>query len=144
MKPPREIVDERLQESANYVPGEFFRRELPCILSATRSCIDSLDTIIIDGYVWLDDQGRKGLGAMLYQALGSSAHVVGVAKSRFAGGCGVEVFRGASRRPLIVTAAGIDPLDAARHIEQMHGAHRIPTLIRRADHLSRYGGQDLA
>ncbi len=39
---------------------------------------------VIDGYVWLDDQGKKGLGARLYDALDAQIPVIGVAKTLFA------------------------------------------------------------
>src|SRR5262245_37174741 len=108
--PTCETVTENTFNPAEYVPGQFFRRELPCILSATRSVGDTLSTLVIDGYVWLDNNGRKGLGAFLYDALDQAINVIGVAKTRFAGSHGVEVFRGTSRNPLIVTAAGLSPI----------------------------------
>ncbi|PKN30756.1 MAG: endonuclease V, partial [Deltaproteobacteria bacterium HGW-Deltaproteobacteria-21] len=48
-----------------------------------------------------------------------------------------EVFRGRSKSPLYVTAAGMDPSEAAGHIRSMHGGHRIPTLLKQVDRLSR-------
>ena len=50
--------------------------------------------------------------------------VIGVAKSMFRGATNAEaVLRGRSRRPLYVTAAGMDPVIAARNIQGMHGPH---------------------
>jgi hypothetical protein len=40
---------------------------------------------IVDGYVWLDDAGKPGLGAHLYQALGGRVAVLGVAETKFRG-----------------------------------------------------------
>jgi deoxyribonuclease V len=136
--PVRELVHEKQEVPAAYVPGSFFRRELPCTLEAIQSFIDVVNTIVIDGYVWLNESGRKGLGARLYEALDSSIPVIGVAKSRFSPSTGIEVYRGASRRPLIITAVGLDAREAACHIQNMHGKFRIPTLIRRADYLARH------
>ncbi|QDU98564.1 endonuclease V [Lignipirellula cremea] len=133
----REIVEEASHQPSEYIPGEFFRRELPCILSAAHPFLDTLDTLVIDGYVWLDSSGRKGLGAMLHEAVDKSINVIGVAKTRFSGSAGVEVLRGASRKPLIVTAVGMDDSHAAQLVQSMHGEHRIPTLLKRADFLSR-------
>jgi deoxyribonuclease V len=135
----REVVQEGNAQSAEYVPGQLFLRELPHILSALKSVRENLETIVIDGYVWLDPNGRKGLGAHLYEALNGTVNVIGVAKNRFSGSAGVEVFRGKSRNPLVVTAASMHEAEAAEHIRAMHGVHRIPTLLKRADYLSRHG-----
>jgi len=135
----RELAIENYGETSTYVPGEFFRRELPGILSAIKPVQELLTAVIVDGYVWLDDCGRKGLGAILYEALDRRIKIIGVAKTKFAGGGGIEVFRGKSARPLIVTAAGLCVEDAAKYVQSMAGAHRVPTLIRRADHVSRHG-----
>lgn len=123
-----------------YEPGRFYLRELPCLLAVLRKMTDPLECIVIDGYVWLGEEASPGLGAHLFQTLGCSVPVIGVAKSRFrAAGTAREVFRGGSGRPLYVTAAGIDPDDAARCIRNMHGGHRIPTLLRQVDRLCRSG-----
>ena len=61
--------------------GEFYRRELPCLLAVLQN-IPKPDVIVIDGYVWLGS-GHSGLGAHLYDALNQTGAVVGVAKSRF-------------------------------------------------------------
>lgn len=82
--------------AAKYVSGQFFRRELPCILAAIKSRVESIETIMIDGYVWLDGNRRKGLGTVLYQTLEMSVSVVGVARKPFAGACGTELYRGTS------------------------------------------------
>jgi deoxyribonuclease V len=63
--------------------------------------------------------------------------VVGVAKRPFRGAPALEVLRGASARPLYVTAIGIDAAHAADGVRRMHGAHRIPTLLTRVDRLCR-------
>jgi len=134
-----ESVHHRDLDAAEYVPGQFFRRELPCIVSAIEPIRHALDCIVIDGYVWLDSQNRQGLGAYLFDELGQSVPVIGVAKTRFAGSGGVEVFRGKSSRPLLVTAAGIEVSQAAQNIQAMAGSTRIPVLLKRADYLSRHG-----
>ena len=133
-----ELVHKIDAPAAQYVPGEFFRRELPCILTAIRPFQQQLRTIVVDGHVWLGEN-RKGLGAVLYEELERRIAVVGVAKSPFAGGKGTEVYRGTSTKPLIVTAAGMDQIEAAQAIQSMAGPHRIPALIKRADYLSRHG-----
>jgi deoxyribonuclease V len=120
----------------DYVLGEFWRRELPCLLQVLEG--DTPGVIVVDGYVWLDGDGRKGLGAHLHDALG--VPVVGVAKQRFDGSAHARaITRGTSRAPLFVTAVGI-PLDAAaERVVAMHGPHRIPTLLATADRAARAG-----
>lgn len=118
-----------------YVPGEFYRRELPCILRVLQEVQQPLDTVVIDGYVWLGE--KKGLGAHLYDALKGAVPVIGVAKTQFATATPLEVQRVPNVRPLYVTACGMDVATAARHVHSMHGPSRIPTLIKRADTLSR-------
>ena len=120
-----------------YQPGSFFRRELPCLLAVLRKLSSPPSLVVIDGYAWLDGDGRRGLGAHLHDALDPSIPVVGVAKSRFAGAGPIEVLRGASRSPLFVTAAGVDPGLAAEAVRRMHGPHRIPTVLKRVDRLCR-------
>lgn len=118
----------------SYTPGEFFRRELPCILSVLRLLPEPPEIVLIDGYVWLDDAGRKGLGAHLFDALGGSVAVVGVAKRSFFGATNArEVRRGESARPLYVTAAGISLDVAEAGVRAMHGPFRVPTLLKRVD-----------
>jgi deoxyribonuclease V len=123
-----------------YRPGEFYRRELPCLLAVLGKVQGSLEAVIVDGYVWLGDETSPGLGGHLYAALGGTIPVIGVAKTRFAGvRVARPVVRGTSRRPLWVTAAGLDPDTAARHVAGMHGTFRVPTLLKRVDQLCRNG-----
>jgi deoxyribonuclease V len=79
---------------------------------------------------------RPGLGQHLYEYFDGTIPVIGVAKSRFKGASGIEVYRGKSARPLYVTAAGMDPNLAAEKIRMMRGAHRLPTLLKRVDLLA--------
>lgn len=119
-----------------YVPGSFWQRELPCLLAV----LDGLrpELVVVDGYVWLDSAGRKGLGAHLHDVLGIP--VVGVAKTAFDGsGHAQHVLRGGSHKPLYVTAVGMEPVAAAEAVRSMHGQHRLPTLIVLADQLARSG-----
>jgi deoxyribonuclease V len=120
--------------AAEYVPGEFYRRELPPVLEILRG-VDGLTIVVIDAQVWLGPD-RPGLGAHLHDALGGAIAVVGVAKNAFAGAPALPVVRNAAR-PLYVSAIGLDPRDAAAHVAAMHGPYRIPALIRRADQIAR-------
>lgn len=118
-----------------YVPGEFYRRELPCILELLKTFPAAPREIIVDGYVMLGS--NPGLGHYLYTALEGAIPVIGVAKSAFKGARGIPVFRGQSTRPLYITAAGVDAATAAENIHTMHGPHRIPTLLKMVDYLAR-------
>jgi len=121
-----------------YVPGEFYRRELPCLLAALGGISAPVDCVVVDGYVWLDAAGRRGLGAHLYDALDEKVAVVGVAKSAFADvSRAIPVLRGASKQPLYVTSVGTDATKAASRLKAMHGEHRIPTILKRVDRLAR-------
>jgi deoxyribonuclease V len=122
-------------DAAAYVPGAFYQRELPAILALLEQIPLPLDALIVDGYVRLGS--RPGLGWHLFEALGGKIPVVGVAKSRFPGANARKVCRGGSRKPLYVTAAGVDIQTAADNIRMMHGPHRIPTLLRHVDRLAR-------
>jgi len=122
-----------------YLPGQFYRRELPCLLAVLQT-LSRIDTAIIDGYVWLDGDSKPGLGAHLYQALNQKMAVIGVAKTRFHRVDHVcEVIRGKSKRPLFVTSVGIQRELAVQYIRSMHGNNRLPTLLARADYLCRHG-----
>lgn len=123
---------------AAYAPGEFYRRELPCIEAVVGSKLAGLELLFIDGYVHLSQDKQPGLGWHVHQRFGIP--VIGVAKTRFAG---AEKFaelasRGSSRQPLYVTQIGYHG-SAADLVRQMHGSHRIPTLLRRVDQLARRG-----
>ncbi|MCC6314923.1 MAG: endonuclease V [Thermomicrobiales bacterium] len=135
-RPLRSLV-ERTSPVAPYIPGQFYRRELPPLLATLRQVITEVDVVIVDGYVWLGREQRPGLGAHLYEALDERAAVIGVAKTTFHNTPAVEVRRDRSARPLYVTAVGMTTEAAARHIREMHGSHRLPTLLREVDQLSR-------
>ena len=121
--------------AAPYKPGEFYLRELPPILAVLQEIKVPLETIVVDGYVWLDP-GKMGLGAHLYSALNSKVPVIGVAKNPWRNSAeqqdehrAVVVTRGGSKRPLYVTAVGVEVASAASLIAGMHGPFRIPTLL---------------
>lgn len=124
---------------APYEPGRFYLRELPCLLAVLKKA-PPVEQIVIDGYVWLDEAHRAGLGAHLYEAFGNTVPIIGIAKTAFQGSpMAVPVQRTSSRRPLFVTSVGIELKQAAELVGQMHGAWRIPTLLGCADKLARLG-----
>ncbi len=131
-----------LPSIADYEPGLFYKRELPCLLAALDAMEpplrESLTCIVVDGYVWLDASDRPGLGAYLYRALDEAIPIIGVAKNEFAcNHAAIPLLRGTSQRPLFITAAGLDPQTATHHIAHMHGPFRNPPLLQRADALAR-------
>lgn len=93
------------------------------------------DEMIIDGYVMLGN--RPGLGQHLFNYFNGYIPVIGVAKSKFKGSTGTEIFRGGSTRPLYITSSGVNQQMASEKIRAMHGANRIPTLLKRVDSLAR-------
>lgn len=126
-------------ESAQpYEPGKFYKRELAPILHLIDQVTHDLDTIVIDGFVWLDDTQTPGLGAYLFDAMKKQVSIIGVAKNRFRHSSGAaEVFRGKSERPLFVTSVGVDLQTSASLVRSMHGEFRVPTLLKHADRLGR-------
>jgi deoxyribonuclease V len=122
---------------APYIPGEFWRRELPC-LRAVLDGVGGVELLVVDGYVDLDPSGRPGLGAHAHSEFG--VPVIGVAKTPFASAThAVPVVRGTSGavRPLYVTAAGLPVAEAASMVREMAGRYRLPDALRRADSLAR-------
>lgn len=122
-----------------YVPGQFYRRELPCLCAVLHDLPQPPELILVDGYVWLTQENDPGLGGHLFEHLNRQVPVIGVAKTRFLRCCvAVPVQRGQNAtRPLFVTAAGMDVHEAARLVQSMHGPHRLPTLLRQVDALCR-------
>jgi len=134
------IFTEILEDIKEYVPGEFYKREMPCILSLFRNLnIPDIETIIVDGFVFLDDHNKLGLGGHLYEALDCRIPVIGVAKSNFATITHNKkaLCRGESKNPLYITSIGIDPDIATENIRNMSGNYRMPTLLKELDRLTK-------
>lgn len=128
------ILLSKLENISAYVPGEFYKRELPCILKLLESNDSLPDCIIVDGYVFLDGHSKAGLGKYLYDELNQKVIVIGVAKKAFDNiSDDYAIYRGASKKPLYVTVAGMDIMQAKELIMAMHGDFRIPTLLKLAD-----------
>lgn len=137
---PAEVYHESIEGVKEYEPGQFYKRELPCILSLLQK-IDTkqIEAIVVDGYVVLDDLGTPGLGGHLYEKLAGEFPVIGVAKSNFAKlqRQKVEVCRGKSLNPLYITSKGTDVNEAADSVRNMHGDYRMPTLLKVLDQETR-------
>jgi deoxyribonuclease V len=134
---PKRVITSMIEEVAPYVSGQFYKRELPCILRLLQTLETLPEYIIVDGYVFLDNQ-KMGLGAYLYEALDKKVAIIGVAKSAFRN-ISEEcfVYRGKSKKPLYVTAVGIDFQEAKSVIRKMHGDYRFPSLLKEVDRLCR-------
>lgn len=131
-----------IHDVAEYEPGAFYKRELPCLLAVLADFdLSAVTAIIVDGYVFLDDTGKWGLGAWLFDALNQRVPVIGVAKTRFQSltdpSLVAEVLRGESQNPLFVTVIGQDLATIAGKIQNMAGPYRIPELLKKVDELSR-------
>lgn len=132
--------EEIIEHVEEYIPGKFYRREMPCILSLLQKInIQDVEIIIIDGFVFLDDNGKLGLGGHLYQELDCKIPIIGVAKSNFASinKNKKEVFRGESKKPIYITSIGIDLDVASENIKNMSGKYRMPTLLKELDRLTK-------
>ena len=132
------VIEIELDRVGEYEPGQFYKRELPCILALLETLETLPEIIVIDGYVYLGSEANPGLGQRLYDALEERSIVIGVAKTRFQDTpATAEVYRGQSQNPLYVTAIGVGSPEAKRFIMEMQGENRIPTLLKRVDRLTR-------
>ena len=135
---PAQVLVAQVSPVADYVPGQFYKRELPCILALLAQVTPLPDTIVVDGYVYLGQDEKPGLGQYLYDALDGQCAVIGVAKNRFKDtAVSAELLRGTSQRPLFVTAVGISQAQARHHIKEMCGHSRVPTLLKKVDQICR-------
>ena len=134
------IHTEIIDNVSEYIPGEFYKRELPCILSLLDKIdLKKVEAIVVDGFVYLDDEKKYGLGGHLYEKLNQEIPIIGVAKTNFAS---IEkdkrsLLRGDSQKPLYVTAIGIELDDAFQKVESMAGEFRMPTLLKEMDRLTK-------
>ena len=120
-----------------YESGSFFKRELPCLLKALEN-LDDIEVVVVDGYVWLEEESHYGLGMYLYDALDKKIPIIGVAKNKFNNTPEVcELFRGESTKPLYISSVGIELKEAKNAVAKMYGAYRFPFLLKRVDSLCR-------
>lgn len=135
------IYSEVIENIEEYKSGEFYKRELPCILSLFEKIEikEQIEFIIIDGYVYLDDNEKFGLGGHLYKQLNNEIPIIGVAKTNFAtlNKNKRQLLRGKSTKPLYITSIGIDVDKATELIKNMNGQNRMPTLLKKIDTLTK-------
>jgi deoxyribonuclease V len=138
-KPIQEFVVP-IHKVNEYEPGKFYKRELPCLMSLLEHVPkEEIKCIIIDGFVFLDDAFKPGLGKYLYDAINQITPVIGIAKSGYYGNTKNvrEVTRGISQNPLFVSCVGIDLDQAFVLVRDMKGPNRLPTMVTLVDQLSR-------
>ncbi|MFC3150029.1 endonuclease V [Litoribrevibacter euphylliae] len=135
-EPTAEYIS-HLHEIEEYVPGNFYKRELPCILKLLNEHRLEPTCILVDGYVYLDGKQKPGLGKKLFDTLEKKIEIIGVAKRGFSGiSSKYEILRGESEKPLYITTTG--ELEIAKNkVLSMCGNYRIPALLKRADQLCR-------
>ncbi|MFC2087190.1 endonuclease V [Bacteroidota bacterium] len=139
---PCEIFTEIIDEVSDYESGAFYKLELPCILNLLQKVkVEGINYIIVDGFVVLDDYGKLGLGGYLYKALNEKISVIGIAKTGFFNNKKNvrELFRGKSKKPLYISAIGLELDKAYELIKTMHGNNRIPTLFQILDTKTKEG-----
>tara|TARA_B100000745_G_scaffold277774_1_gene208382 strand:+ start:1589 stop:2107 length:519 start_codon:yes stop_codon:yes gene_type:complete len=135
-KPIAEYIS-LVYEIEEYIPGQFYKRELPCILKLLDEHGLAPSCIVVDGYVYLDGIQMPGLGKRLFDALDKRIEVIGVAKKGFLGiTSDFEILRGKSEKPLYITSTS-DLETAKNRVLNMFGKNRIPVLLKRADQLCR-------
>lgn len=138
-----------IHDVVEYVPGEFYKRELPCIFKVLYQIMnklppDTIKYIVIDGYVFLDDAPvpKWGMGGYLNNALAGEIPIIGVAKTYFSGvPDSMKLYRSDSIKPLFISATGQDinqaREEAKQHIADMHGNYRLPTMLKFVDQCCR-------
>ena len=133
---PEKIYTATIAEVEPYVPGEFYKRELPCILKVLEQVdLKSIEAIIVDGHVFVHNNKKYGLGAYLWEALNKKVPIIGVAKKSFIDTEEVStpILRGLSEKPLYVSCIGIAKEVVLEKINLLHGEHRMPTILKLLD-----------
>ncbi len=135
---PQKIIISEVNEIAPYIPGQFYKRELPCIKALLDEHQIKPNIIIVDGFVFLDTNSKKGLGCHLYDLLKKSVKIIGVAKNPFKNiPEEFKLYRGNSSKPLFVTSIGYTLEDSKEYIKSMAGDFRIPKLLKLVDSVCR-------
>lgn len=124
---------------ADYEAGQFYKRELPCLITVYEKIAEDISVLLLDSHVWLDHQKTPGLGAYFFEELERKIPLIGVAKNPYKDTPKLvaQVKRGKSQKPLYVSAVGMPLEEAIKSIRKMHGPYRIPTLLKEVDQLAR-------
>lgn len=131
-----EIKKVKIEKVEEYISGQFYKRELPCILKVIEDL--HIDLLIIDGYVDFGSEKEPALGKYLYDKLNYKIPIIGVAKNpnKSYKNCS-SIIRGESSKPLWISSVGTDIKYAMEVILKMHGEYRLPTLLKLVDSICR-------
>ena len=145
-KKPDYILESTVSEFAPYIPGQFYKRELPGILSIIHQVnLNEFDTIILDGFTNLIDSSLNplpGLGEKLDEELEiTNRHglsIIGVAKSLFGKSdtISLPLYRGQAKTPLWISVSSgsdIDLATAKNYIKSMYGNSKLPDILKFLD-----------
>jgi exodeoxyribonuclease-5/deoxyribonuclease V len=131
------VVTAISDEIGEYIPGQFYKRELKSVeLIIAQLEVSQIKLIVVDGYADFGTD-KLALGAYVFEKY--NIPVIGIGKNKFEG-CKVpetEVYRGDSKKPLYVTCKGISLAEAKEMVEKMAGEYRLPYLVKYADSKAR-------
>lgn len=133
---PKEVIVDYVDDIAEYIPGAFYKRELPCLLKVIKQVdLKNIEAIIIDGYVYIDNDYKYGLGGFLWESLGKQIPVIGLAKTSFFSNKDTvkKIFRGDSKKPLFVSGIGCNVDDMVERTKNMKGNYRVPNVLKELD-----------
>jgi len=131
------VITAFVTEIEDYIPGQFYRRELQSVDSIISQIEKGdIEMIVVDGYA---DSGTEehALGTYVYEKY--NIPVIGIGKNKY-DRCvleNLEVYRGKSKKPLYVTSKGMDNEQAKTLVKKMAGKFRIPYLVKYADNRAR-------
>lgn len=137
---PKQIIINTTDIIEEYIPGQFYKRELPCILQLLKKVdLSIIEVIIVDGHVYISNDKTFGLGGHLYQALEKKLPIIGLAKKSFINTDEVSfpIYRGESKVPLYVSVIGYDIEKAILNIKKMKGKFRIPSILKKLDSITK-------
>lgn len=114
---------------SEYIPGQFYKRELPIIKAFIDYYKIISDVLIVDGYINLkheDGNITEGLGGHAAKEFPYFKDIIGVAKSKFCRNEEISelIYRGKSKNPLYVQS--LNNISYKNDIETMTGDFRLP------------------
>lgn len=130
-KTPSNIYYSKCYEYGEYISGQFYKRELPCIKALINEHNLSPSLIIVNGYVYLEDN-KPGLGYYVYDTY--NVPVIGIASKPYKNPIDKYIiYRGNSKTPIYISSVGMPIEEAKVKIRNMYGKYRMPYLIKLTD-----------